>query len=297
VSVTPADGAAGVGLDATIQVTAQNATVSSVAVEEKGDSDTLTWVTSNDNTQWTYTGGLDLNAAYAVTATAVSATGAETVATSAFHTITSANRLLTTVLDVSNGDTVGVAMPIELEFNVPIPMADQPAIIAHIAVVSDPPQPGGWYWFDSEDVHYRPESYWESGTTVTVDADLNGVDAGNGYWGLGNWSESFSVGAAHLTVVNTQTRTMQVYNGDSVATGQLADQHRQARLRHHQRRPRRPLPLTGRADAVMPNLRDPRRLHTRWLGVLQRGGVRGYRRLQRRVLHPRGAVGLLWRQL
>jgi lipoprotein-anchoring transpeptidase ErfK/SrfK len=223
VSVTPADGAAGVGLDATIQVTAQNATVSSVAVEEKGDSDTLTWVTSNDNTQWTYTGGLDLNAAYAVTATAVSATGAETVATSAFHTITSANRLLTTVLDVSNGDTVGVAMPIELEFNVPIPMADQPAIIAHIAVVSDPPQPGGWYWFDSEDVHYRPESYWESGTTVTVDADLNGVDAGNGYWGLGNWSESFSVGAAHLTVVNTQTRTMQVYNGDSVATGQLID--------------------------------------------------------------------------
>ena len=221
VSVTPADGATGVGLDATIQVAAQNATVRSVAVQENGDSDTLTWLDANGNTQWTYAGGLDLNATYTVTATAVSAAGAETVTTSAFHTITSAKRLLSTVLYIGNGDTVGVAMPIELEFNVPIPAADQPAIIAHIAVVSDPPQPGGWYWFDNEDVHYRPESYWVSGTTVTVDAELNGVDAGNGYWGLGNWSESFSVGAAHLTVVNTQTRTMQVYNGDSAATGQL----------------------------------------------------------------------------
>ncbi len=221
-SVTPADGSTGVGLDAAIQVTAQNATVSGVTVTENGGDDSFTWTVSNNNTEWSYAGGLDLNAAYTVTATAVSAAG-ETVATSAFHTITRANRLLTTVLYVSDGDTVGVAMPIELEFNTPIPVADQPGIIAHIAVVSTPPQPGGWYWFDAEDVHYRPENYWVPGTQVTVDADLNGVDAGNGYWGLGDWSESFSIGAAHLTVVDTQARTMQVYDGDSATTGQLID--------------------------------------------------------------------------
>jgi len=56
VSVTPADGAAGVGLDATIQVTAQNATLSSVAVLENGDSHTLAWVVSNGNTEWAYAG-------------------------------------------------------------------------------------------------------------------------------------------------------------------------------------------------------------------------------------------------
>lgn len=222
-TVTPTDGSTGVGLDATIQVTAQNAAVSSVAVVENGDHDALTWATSNGNTEWTYAGGLDLNTAYTVTATAVSPAGGETVATSAFHTITSARRLLSTVLYVSNGDTVGVAMPVEIEFNTPIPVADQPGIIAHIAVVSNPPQLGGWYWFDAEDVHYRPESYWDSGTQVTVDADLNGVDAGNGYWGLGDWSESFTIGAAHLTVVNTQSRQMQVYDGDSAATEQLID--------------------------------------------------------------------------
>ena len=222
-TVAPADGTADVGLDATISVTAQNATVSAVAVMENGKDDTLVWTSSNGDTVLTYAGGLDLNAAYTVTATAVSAAGGETVASSAFHTITSAKRLLSTVLYVSNGDTVGVAMPIDLEFNTPIPVADQPGIIAHMAVVSNPPQPGGWYWFDGEDVHYRPENYWTSGTQVTLNADLNGVDAGNGYWGLGNWSETFSIGAAHLTLVNTQTRQMQVYNGDSAATEQLID--------------------------------------------------------------------------
>ncbi len=221
VTVTPADGTTGVGLDAALMVYAVNATVRSVTVENNGTPETLPWVWADGGAEWTYAGGLDPDATYTVTATAVNSGAGETVATSSFQTITNAKRLLTTVLSLSNGETVGIGMPIELEFNTPIPTSAQQAIVDHIAVVSDPPQPGGWYWFDDEDVHYRPENFWQSGTTVTVNADLNGVDAGNGYWGLGNWSESFSVGAAHLTVVNTQTRVMTVYDGDSTSDGTL----------------------------------------------------------------------------
>jgi lipoprotein-anchoring transpeptidase ErfK/SrfK len=217
VTVNPADGSTGVGLDSILEVDAVNATVSSVDVEENGTPETLSWTEAPGNADWTYAGGLDVDASYTVTATAVNAAGGETVATSSFQTITSAKRLLTTVEYLSNGETVGIGMPIELEFNTPIPPADRPAIINHIAVVSNPPQPGGWYWYDGQDVHYRPESFWQSGTQVTVDADLNGVDAGNGYWGLGDWTLSFDIGAAHLTVVNTQTRQMQVYDGDSTS--------------------------------------------------------------------------------
>jgi lipoprotein-anchoring transpeptidase ErfK/SrfK len=220
-SVTPADGAGGVLLDTPIQVLAENAKVSTVAVVENGGPASLVWTSEDGGTEWIYSGGLDLDSSYSVTATAVGAGGGETVATSSFQTMTSANRLLSTVLDLSGGSTVGVGMPIELEFNTAIPAAYQAGIIAHIAVVSDPPQPGGWYWFDDQDVHYRPENFWQSGTEVTVDADLNGVDAGDGYWGLGNWSLSFSVGPEHVTLVNTQTRTMQVYDGDPTSGGQL----------------------------------------------------------------------------
>jgi lipoprotein-anchoring transpeptidase ErfK/SrfK len=221
VSVTPADGSTGVGLDAQIQVTAVNASVSSVTVVENGATVSLDWTPGGNNATWTYAGGLDLNASYSITATALGAGGSETIASSAFHTIVSAKRLLTTVLDLSDGETVGIAMPVELLFNTPIPLADQAGIVAHLAVVSDPPQPGGWYWFDGEDLHYRPESFWQTGTQVTVVADLDDVDAGNGYWGLGNWSMSFSIGAAHVTVVDTQSRQMQVFDGDSPSSGQL----------------------------------------------------------------------------
>ncbi|MGO8687293.1 MAG: Ig-like domain-containing protein [Candidatus Dormibacteria bacterium] len=224
-AVTPADGAGGVLLDSPIQVIADNATVSTVAVTENGGAVSLDWTSEDSGTEWIYTGGLDLDSSYAITATAVSGGGGggETVTSSTFHTMSGARRLLTTVLDMSGGQTVGVGMPIELEFNTAIPAAYRSGIIAHIAVVSDPPQPGGWYWVDGEDVHYRPESFWQTGTAVTVDAELNGVDAGNGYWGLGNWSMSFGIGPAHLTVVNTQTRQMQLYDGDSASTGTLLD--------------------------------------------------------------------------
>ena len=220
-TVSPTDGSTGVGLDAALQVAAVNATVSSVSVEENDAPASLTWAVAQSGDDWTYAGGLDVGASYTVTATAVNAAGGETVATSSFQTITSAKRLLTSVEGLTNGETVGIGMPVELQFNVPIPAADQQAIVDHIAVVSNPPQPGAWYWYDSRDVHYRPENFWESGTQVTVDADLNGVDAGNGYWGLGDWTLNFSIGAAHLTVVNTQTRQMQVYDGDSTSDGTL----------------------------------------------------------------------------
>ena len=223
VTVSPADGSTGVGLDAALQVAAVNATVSSVSVQENGTPATLTWTVAQSGADWSYAGGLDVGASYTVTATAVNAAGGETVATSSFQTITSAKRLLTSVESLTNGETVGIGMPIELQFNTPIPTADQQGIVDHLAVVSNPPQPGGWYWYDSRDVHYRPENFWQSGTQVTVDADLNGVDAGNGYWGLGNWTLSFDIGAAHLTVVNTQTRQMQVYDGDSTSAGTLLD--------------------------------------------------------------------------
>jgi len=223
VTVTPADGSTNIGLDAVLQVTAINATVRSVSVVENGTPEQLDWTVSSDKSDWTFSSGLDVNSSYTVSAVAVAAQGGEAIASTSFHTITSASRLLTTPLDLSDGETVGVGMPIELLFNTDIPTADQPGIIAHIAVVSSPPQPGGWYWFAPNEVHYRPESFWLPGTTVTVEADLNGVDAGNGYWGLGDWSESFTIGPEHVTVVNTQTRTMQVYDGDPANGGQLLD--------------------------------------------------------------------------
>ncbi len=221
VSVTPADGSSGVGLDQPITVTATSGTISSVAVTEDGTGTPLQGTMSSQGNVWSYTGGLALDATYSVTAVAANSVGSQVTASATFHTIPTAKRLLTTLEYISPGQTVGVGMPIDLSFNTPIPAAQRAGIIGHIAVTSTPPQPGGWYWVDAQDVHYRPENYWQPGTRVTIDAELNGVDAGNGYWGLGSWSESFVVGAAHFTLVNVTTRTLQVYDGNPQSGGRL----------------------------------------------------------------------------
>ena len=45
------------------------------------------------------------------------------------------------------------------------------------------PVPGGWHWFSSVELHFRPTSYWPVGDQVEVNGNLNGWDVGGGAWG------------------------------------------------------------------------------------------------------------------
>ena len=46
------------------------------------------------------------------------------------------------------------------------------------------PSKGAWHWISDTEVQYRPRDFWRSGTTVTVDADLSGVEVADGIWGV-----------------------------------------------------------------------------------------------------------------
>jgi lipoprotein-anchoring transpeptidase ErfK/SrfK len=126
-----------------------------------------------------------------------------------------AARLLTTSTP-DDGATVGVGEPIDLHFNTSVPQAQRSALVQRLQVVSNPPQNGGWHWFDGADLHYRPENYWQSGTTVTLTANFHGVNAGNGVYGLASWTKSFTVGAKHVSMIDDTTHTMQVYTNDQL---------------------------------------------------------------------------------
>jgi hypothetical protein len=43
-------------------------------------------------------------------------------------------------------------------------------------------------------VRYRPKKYWKPGTKVTVTANLNSVNAGNGVYGQNSTKTNFTVG-------------------------------------------------------------------------------------------------------
>jgi len=65
-------------------------------------------------------------------------------------------------------------------------------------------------------VHWRPRDLWATGTTVTVVGDLRGVDTGSGYWGLGGWQTSFTIGDKHVSVVDAASHQMQVFDNDKL---------------------------------------------------------------------------------
>ncbi len=86
-----------------------------------------------------------------------------------------------------NGQTVGIGMPVIVKFDVPV--TDRASIEKNLHVVSKPAQKGSWHWISNNEVHWRPVHYWKAGTHVTVNADINGVPAGNGIsarWTVGH---------------------------------------------------------------------------------------------------------------
>lgn len=116
-----------------------------------------------------------------------------------------------------SGETVGVGMPVVVTFDLPV--TDKAAFERHMLVTSTPQQPGAWHWFNDYEARFRPKAYWQAGTDVSVDLDLNSIPAGNGIYGQESRTVDFHIGDANVYKVNAQTHQMQVYsNGGLVRT-------------------------------------------------------------------------------
>ena len=103
-----------------------------------------------------------------------------------------------------DGTTVGVGMPVIIRFATDVGRAERLEVTRHIRVTSVPPMRGAWHWFSPSEAHWRPATYWPPGTQVAVTADL----------GRDHWWKTFTVGAKHVSVVDTVRHRMRVFDGD-----------------------------------------------------------------------------------
>ena len=173
---------------------------------------------SPDKTRWVSTTPLQAASRYRVTSTAVDADGLKKGYETGFRTrtLTLDEQTYASFVPV-DGQTVGVGMPVIIRFDVPV--TDKASIEKHLKVVSQPAQAGSFYWVSSQEVHWRPKSYWRPGTNVTVNADIAGVPAGNGIYGQSDRSIKFHVGDAMISKVDTNTDHMRVFrNGKLIRT-------------------------------------------------------------------------------
>jgi lipoprotein-anchoring transpeptidase ErfK/SrfK len=91
-------------------------------------------------------------------------------------------------------------------------ITDRAAAEKALTVTSSPAQTGGWYWISDTEVHYRPQQYWKPGTTLTVKADLYGVDLGAGTYGSTDRTMTVEVHDAWVARADGATEQMQIFD-------------------------------------------------------------------------------------
>src|SRR3954454_3305610 len=220
-----ADRATRVKVSKRVQVTASDGTLSEVklsytGVNSKGQkvTGTVPGTRSADGTSWQADDRLEPSATYTLAVTGRNAADKATTETTSFTTqnLTLAQQTYAT-LTPQKKSTVGVGMPVVVNFDVPV--QNRAEVEKHLHVTSTPAQVGTWHWFSGTEVRFRPQDYWQPGTKVTVAADLNGVDAGGGIYGQSSASTSFTVGRSLITKVDLRKDVTTVYrNGKKVRT-------------------------------------------------------------------------------
>lgn len=203
-----------VPVDTAVQISARDGDLDSVAVASPEGP--LTGEIAGG--VWQAQGRLEPGTTYRVTAKARRTDGAARTLHSTFTTqaLSLAQQTYPSVAPL-DGETVGVGMPVIVTFDVPV--TDKASIERHLTVTSTPAQRGSWHWISDNEVHWRPAKYWQPGTKVHVDIDINSVPAGGGIYGQLSRSIDFSVGDSHVYRVNAATHQMQVLiNGSRART-------------------------------------------------------------------------------
>jgi len=165
---------------------------------------------------WHATGRLEPGLTYTVTSVGADSAGTRQRRVTRFHTadLTLDQQTYASIAPL-DGETVGVGMPVIVSFDVPV--TDKAAFERRMTVTSTPAQKGTWHWISDYEAHWRPREYWQAGTDVHVDVDVNSVAAGNGVFGQESRSIDFHIGDAVVSKINVDTHRMEVYVNGGLA--------------------------------------------------------------------------------
>jgi lipoprotein-anchoring transpeptidase ErfK/SrfK len=215
IAITPEEGSTKVSPGKKVVVTAAGGTLDDVVAE--GDGEPVDGKYNADKTRWISKTPLKPDASYTITATSGVTTAASTFTTQ------KPERVLA-IADVTpnvKGEKVGVGMPIMVRFTQPV--TNKAAVERALKVESEKPVSGAWRWIDDKYVIYRPAKYWAAHQTVTFNADLDGVKAGKGLWGMKDYDYSMKIGAKMISKVAADKHMMYVYrDGKRVQTMRIS---------------------------------------------------------------------------
>lgn len=206
----PAAGATAVNPSAPVAVRAAEGTLDEVVLSDP-DGKPVAGALNAERTAWTASEPLGYATTYTWSGRATGADGAQVPVQGTVATVEPAEEVRGT-LNIGDGRTVGVAAPIEIQFDAHVD--DRAAVERRLRVTTSRAVEGAWGWLPDENggsrVHWRPRQYWPAGTEVTVDAPLYGVPYGGGAYGRSDVSSSFAIGRAQVVKADTRSFRMVV---------------------------------------------------------------------------------------
>jgi lipoprotein-anchoring transpeptidase ErfK/SrfK len=204
----------GVPVDREVRLTASGGTLRAVKVTSPVGP--LPGAMSKDQKSWVSSGRLEPGVTYRIRSTGLRSDGEKVVREQRFQTddLTLDEQTYASVAPLA-GETVGVGMPVIVTFDIPV--TDKASIEKHMSVTATPRQVGSWHWISDQEVHWRPKSYWQAGSHVAVDVDVNSIPAGAGVYGQESRHVEFDVGDSVISRVNVDTHQMRVFVNGSVA--------------------------------------------------------------------------------
>jgi lipoprotein-anchoring transpeptidase ErfK/SrfK len=167
-----------------------------------------------DGTGWESAEPLGYGKSYTVNATATGSDGKPVTAASTFTTMKTPSRQVSVSVNLTDGETVGVGMPLIFTFSGKI--ADKAAAVRALKITADPLPEGAFHWFGDKSVIWRPKDYWKAGTKISVDAAIYGKNLGNGTFGKEDRVTSGTVGDKLVAVADGQSHQMTVSINDQV---------------------------------------------------------------------------------
>ena len=214
----PGRGAAGVNPTAPIAVRVSDGTFADVALHDAGGA-AVEGALSDDRTRWTASQPLRYGQTYTWSGTATGENGTAVPLDAAFTTV-APQAVVRGVINIGDGRTVGVAAPIEIQFDRHVD--DRAAVERTLKVETSTPVEGAWGWLPDENggsrIHYRTKEYWPAHTDVTVTAKLFGVDYGGGAFGKTDLSSSFTIGRSQVVKADAGSHRLVVLrDGKKVA--------------------------------------------------------------------------------
>ena len=172
---------------------------------------------SHDRTSFAVTEPLGYDVQYTWTGSVVGRDGAAVPVNGKFTTV-KPDTTVNGQFQLADGQTVGIAAPVILQFNAAI--SDKATVERALIVTTNPPTEGSWAWLPDEvggsRAHWRTKDYYQPGTTVRVEAKIYGVDFGDGAYGAEDVSLDFTIGRRQIVKGNAPSHRIQVETDQGV---------------------------------------------------------------------------------